>query len=227
MRKTLAAAFLAAALIPANAQALENEELLALVAMPLAITAVSEVTDVSMKDLIDVVTLMNAAAVPPAQFIEVVRYAPVALVAESHEPRFADFVRVQYDNGVRGSALVNTIEERFQVYGIEGVDLDVNQPRIVDIDDRFLPAVVINRLAEHRSHPHGGAPGQLKKELGLKTGADVVHGTARRSPRVAVGTDDEAAGRRVVRQPKVKRDVVSDNRGRGHGGGKGRGKGKG
>lgn len=219
MRKLFAAALLAAVMAPTpKAQALENEEVLALVAMPLAVAAVSEVTDMSMSELIDVVTLMNHAAVPPAQFIEVVRYAPMALVANMEttptEPRLAEFVRVQYDNGARGAALVNMIEERFQMYGVEGVDLDVTAPRIIDIDDRFLPPVVVTRLAERRSHPHGGPPGQLKKALGVKTGAEVVHGTTR-SP---------------------KREVVSDDRGRGKGkgkdrvakiDGKNRGKGKG
>ena len=177
MQKTLAAALLAAALIPTTAQAIENEDLLAVVAMPLAVAAVSEVTDVPMNDLIDMVTLMNDADVPPAQFIEVVRYAPSALLVETTETRLPQFMRVQYDNGVRGTALVNTIEEQFQVYGIDVVDLDVDKPRNIDVDARFLPASVVRDLAERKSHPHGGPPGQLKKERGLKTGAEVVHAT--------------------------------------------------
>jgi len=167
MQKTLAAALLAAALIPAQrASALENEELLALVAMPLAVAAVSELTDVPSNELMDVVTLMNDAAVPPAQFIEVVRYAPVALVSgdEPRDPEFPAFVQSEFDNGLRGAALVNSIENQFQVYGVNGVDLDVTAPRIVDIDDRFLPAIVHTRIAERRAHPHGGPPGQLKKQ---------------------------------------------------------------
>jgi hypothetical protein len=224
MRKILVAAFLvAAAWIPANnAHALQNEELLALVAMPLAVAAVSEVTDVPMNDLIDVVTLMNDATVPPAQFIEVLRYAPAALVVETEQPRFAEFVRVQYNDGLRGTALVNTIEERLRAYGIDVVDLDVIAPRIIDIGEDFLPPSVVSRLAERRAHPHGGPPGQLKKELGLKTGADVVHGTDRRANRVAVGDD---RGRGKGRGPKIAKH--DDDRGGGKGKGKGPGKGKG
>jgi hypothetical protein len=30
-----------------------------------------------------------------------------------------------------------------------------------------------------KEHPHGGPPGQLKKQLGLQTGAEVVHGEKR------------------------------------------------
>src|SRR5688572_13714985 len=163
MRKILAAALFAAVLIPTQAQALDNEELLALVAMPLAVAAVSEVTDVPMNDLIDVVTLMNDAAVPPAQFIEVVRYAPVALVADTQGVRFPDFIRVQFDNGLRGTGLVSSIEDRFHVYGVQGVDFDVVAPRVIDVEDDFVPRIVHTRIAERRNHPHGGPPGQVKK----------------------------------------------------------------
>lgn len=169
MRITLAAALLAAALMSTRtASALENEELLAVAAMPLAVAAVAEVTDVAVDELMNVITLMNEAAVPPAQFIEVVRYSPVALVTdpESEQPRFGEFVQLRFDDGLRGAALVNAIESQFQVYGVHGVDLDVAKPRIVDVDDRFLPAIVQTRIAEWRAHPHGGSPGQFEKQRG-------------------------------------------------------------
>jgi len=44
--------------------------------------------------------------------------------------------------------------------------------------DYTPPPVVVSRVQEIRGNPHGGPPGQLKKELGLKTGAEVVHGQA-------------------------------------------------
>ena len=226
MQRTLAAALLAAALIPTQrASALENEELLALVAMPLAVAAVSEVTDVPVSELVNVVTLLNDAAVPPAQFIEVVRYAPVALVDEPvpQQPRFVEFVQLQFDNGLRGTALVNSIETQYQVYGVNGVDLDVTAPRIVDVDQRFLPAIVQTRIAERRAHPHGGPPGQLKKELGLQTGAEVVHGS-RANRR---DDDDRRVAVRDDRGRGSDKKVAKGNKGRGHGGGNGKGKGKG
>ena len=205
MKRTLAAALFAAALIPTQAKALDNEELLALVAMPLAVAAVSEVTDVPMNDLIDVVTLMNDALVPPAQFIEVVRYAPVALVVDTQQPRFPEFVRFQYDSGLRGTALVSSIETRYHIYGVEGVDLDVVAPRVIDVEDDFVPQIVYTRIAERKAHPHGGPPGQLKKSRGVQTGAAVVHGTRRNDDR-----------RHVAAKAKA-----------GKGKGKGQGKGKG
>ena len=246
MKKTLAAALFAAAIIPRPAQALENEDLLALVAMPLAVAAVSEVTDVPVNDLIDVVSLMNDAAVPPAQFIEVVRYAPVALIVEAPQPQpaFPLFVRTQFNSGLRGTALVSSIEEHFQTFGVQGVDLDVVAPRVIDVDENFVPQVVRTRIAERKSHPHGGPPGQLKKERGLQTGAEVVHGERRGRgndddrARVTDRSDDKPKNR--GRSDEVR---MTDNRGSkghgnsgkgkghgnsdGHGKGQGKGKGKG
>jgi hypothetical protein len=203
-----------AAFIPTQAQALDNEELLALVAMPLAVAAVSEVTDVPMNDLIDVVSLMNEALVPPAQFIEVIRYAPVALVVDTQEPRFPAFVQTQFDSGLRGTELVTSIEKRFHVYGIEGVNLDVDAPRVVDVEENFVPQVVRTRIAERKAHPHGGPPGQLKKSLGVQTGAEVVHGTRK--------DHDRAAKARKVKRDDDKR-VASNGKDNGKGKGKGKG----
>lgn len=174
MLKRLAVASLLAMLLPLRAAALETNELLALIAMPLAVAAVSEMTDVPESDLIDVVTLMNEAEVPPAQFVEVVRHVPVALVAET-EPRFVDFVRQRRTAGLRGTQLVTVIEDRFRVMGVPA-DLDVVAPRVVETETvEIIPAFVRNRVAEMKGHPHGGPPGQLKKASGVKTGAEIVH----------------------------------------------------
>lgn len=228
MRRILAAALFAAALIPTQqAQALDNEELLALVAMPLAVAAVSEVTDVPMNDLIDVVTLMNDALVPPAQFIEVVRYAPVALVVDTQEPRFPDYVRVQFDNGLRGTALVTSIEDRYHIYGVEGVNLDVVAPRVVDIEEDFVPQIVHTRIAERKAHPHGGPPGQLKKSMGVQTGAEVVHGTRKGKSRDGGRVVTRVVEERPAKVAKEHKVAKGKNQGGGHGGGHGKGKGKG
>src|SRR3712207_5950597 len=111
MWKSLAATIAAAMLLfPApQASALENEDLLALVAMPLAVATLSEMHVVPEGELIDVVTLLNSAAVAPPQFLEVVRYIPAALVQE--DDAFVEFVRTSEQEGLRGSALVTTIAE--------------------------------------------------------------------------------------------------------------------
>ena len=247
--KTLAAATLVAALfLPVQANALETNELLALVAMPLAVAAVSEVTDVPASDLIDVITLLNDANVPPVQFVEVVRYAPVALVVE--EPvrtPFVEFVRTRYRQGIVGIPLVTEIEREIIFYGVPDVELDViASPTIVVDNPDFIPVQVRTRIVETRSrHPHGGPPGQLKKQLGLQTGAEVVHGDRRVATRVIESDDRDV---RVVKPAKVKAPKVDradrvakapkvkaakpekhgkDHGGKDHGNGGGKGKGKG
>ena len=218
MKKTLALALLAATLfVPRNASALENEDLLALVAMPLAVAAVSEITDVPMNEVMSVVTLLNDAAVPPPQFIEVVRYVPVALVEDS-ETNFVEFIQLRGDEGLRGTQLVSVIENHLRD-DIPSIELDVIRPR-VDIEEDFVFV-----REERTSHPHGGPPGQLKKVAGVQTGAEIVHGTTRAR---GVRRDDDRA-RVMVKD----RDDDRDNRrggkghGRGQGGGNDKGKGKG
>lgn len=250
MMKRIVLTLLLAA-IPLQATALENDDLLALVAMPLAVAAVSEITEVPMGELMDVVTLLNDAQVPPVQFVEIVRYAPVALVVEEDQPNFVDFVRVRYDDGMRGVALVNEIETRYETYGLN--DVELNEPRVMTVNDTFFPAVVQTRLAEVKAHPHGGPPGQLKKAAGVQTGAEIVHGTTKAARKVRTAPEDDDV-RRVAkreakqnrganREPKVVKQRVTrpdDHPGQGHGkvkdhggrgksggGGKGNGKGKG
>lgn len=239
---------------PAQAFALETDDLLALVAMPLAVAAVADLADVPVNELIDVVTMLNAADVPPPQFIEVVRYVPVALVADvDADDDFVQFVRLRLNEGVRGEALVLAIEQRLPEFGLADVDLTpVATAPVVVVDQDFVPVVVRTRVVEAKRHPHGGPPGQLKKQLGVQTGAEVVHGKRR-----GRDFDDDERGRVRVKQEKrekvkVKVDVPppmtsgggppgrvkvkDDGGGKGHGGppghkggdkGKGKGKGKG
>lgn len=183
MGKTLVLATLVAALLlaaqPAAALEIDND-LLALVAMPLAVAAVSEITDVPASDLIDMVTLLNDANVPPVQFVETVRYVPVALVVQDNtQPRFIEVVRQQEQAGVRGIQLVTFIENRLHLYGLPAtVDLDIIAPRVIEIDDNdIVPVFVRTRVAQVKAHPHGGPPGQLKKAARVQTGAEIVHRT--------------------------------------------------
>lgn len=182
------------------AAALQTDDLLSLVAMPLAVAAVSDITDVPVNQLIDVVTLLNDANVPPVQFVEVIRYVPVALVEERDDPLFVTWLRSRYDDGLRDFALVNSIEERYRTYDLRDLDFDRPQPRIIEVVESptFIPPIVRTRVAARSSHPHGGPPGQLKKYLGLQTGAEVVHGTSprgRSEPAVRVVDRNDDAGK--------------------------------
>jgi hypothetical protein len=127
----------------------------ALAAMPLAVAAMSELTGVPQDQLADLAAALNQADVPPTQFVQVVSYAPQTLTVQQpaqQPPAFVDFVQTQTRQGVRGRALVTRI-------------------------DRELPRFTV--ASAPSSHPHGGPPGQLKKQLGLQTGAEVVHGGKR------------------------------------------------
>ena len=248
VKRIALAAVLVVLLAPIQARALDTSDLLAVVAMPLAVAAVSEVTDVPISELIDVVTLMNQADVPPAQFVEVVRYVPIALVADT-DAQFVEFVRLRTVEGIRGDALVTSIEQQIRTYGVPEVELTVTAPRL-DVFEAttIVPAIVQTRLADVRAHPHGGPPGQVKKQIGVQTGAEVVHGQRRNRVRVDDDRDRTVARRVVVsddRGPKPgKVKVQHENKGhgnKGHGnkdhgnkdhgnkdhGNKGQGKGKG
>lgn len=196
--------FLLLLLLPRPAAALSTDELLSLVAMPLAVAAVADLTNVPANELADLVATLNQANVAPTEFVDVIRYVPVALVTDSDQPGFMQFVHTQADQGVRGTALVNVIEQR----------LEVKEPeRIVYVDRDYIPPVVQARVIKVKEHPHGGPPGQLKKQLGFQTGAEVVH---RAEPTRTV----------VITRP-AKEHEHGGGKGHGHGNGQGKDKGHG
>jgi len=189
---------------------------LAVVAMPLAVAAVADLVGMPRTDLFRFVASLNQAMVPAPQFVEIVRYSPVVLTDPVAGPQFVQFVNTEIDRNVIGSPLAFAIADQFQT--VERVDIDLVEPQRVFIADRdvVLPPVVVNRV-----HPHGGPPGQLKKDLGLQTGAEVVHGTMpSRTARVRTAAPRKtrsvqrierprAASPRVIRvKPREQRRVV-------------------
>jgi hypothetical protein len=182
----------------------DTNDLLALAAMPLAVAAVAEMTGVPFADLSSLVSSLNAARMPPVQVVEVLRYSPVVLVDDYERPRFVQFVNTQVVDGLSGPRLINVIDDRLRTYDVTP-RLAVREVVNVDRDD-FFPPVVTSRVAEVRAHPHGGPPGQLKKERGLKTGAEVVHET-----RVA-RESRPAKQQRAVRQKPAKQVRVAQPR---------------
>ena len=192
MKRLLLAALL---VIPVRANALNTSDLLSLIAMPLAVAAVSEVTGVPTNELSNFVATLNNANVPPTQMIDLLRYVPVALVddATQQQPVFVDYVQSQVQQGVTGPALVPVIVERLRTYDIQPQIITVTEPaptpvqvqqapvvapRTIVVDRTYVPQPVITRVTEIRTHPHphGGPPGQLKKIEGVQTGAQIVHG---------------------------------------------------
>ena len=155
---------------------------LSLIGLPLAVAAVSDISGVPQDQLASLVATLNSANVAPVQEIQIIRYAPVALVSDNGQP-FVQYVQQQTSQGITGSALVPVIVQQLQTYYPAQTQIVVNTPapapqRVVVEQDFTPPPVVVSRVQEIQRNPHGGPPGQLKKELGLKTGAEVVHGQA-------------------------------------------------
>lgn len=222
----------------------EPPDLEGLIQMPLAVAEIAEIDGLPLDPLGDVLQTMNAAAVPPAEFIDILRYVPVALV-EASDRDFVRFVSSRQQEGLRGLEFLDAVRTELRTYDIP--DLVVTAPRIVQVNDDYVPEAVALRVAKR--HPHGGPPGQLKKIAGLQTGAEIVHG---RTADVRTDRGDRArksvkvekvhrAGKRETSvrggsgdSRKITRDIVKQkgggkahDRGPKHGGGKGNGKGKG
>jgi hypothetical protein len=170
---------------------------IALVAMPLAVAAVANLSDVPTNDLISFISALNQASMPAPQFVEVVRYSPVMLIDDTIEPQFVRFVTTEADRGIRGETLAIAIADRFHTIGIRDIDVVRPVPVLVERTE-FIPPVVHTRIAEVRTHPHGGPPGQLKKQLGVQTGAEVVHGAAPRTVVVTREAEPRSRGKAKV-----------------------------
>lgn len=188
----------------------DTNDLLALAAMPLAVAAVADITGIPFSDLSGLVASLNAARVPPLQIVEVLRYSPVVLVDDVERPQFVRFVDRQVVDGVTGLRLVDVIDTRLRTYDVTPRFRTLQVREVVNVidDDDFFPAVVTSRVAQVRAHPHGGPPGQLKKQRGLQTGAEVVHGTVARDRTVRTRTVDRDRPARVT----ARRDRSDDDR---------------
>lgn len=157
------------------AQSLQTEEVFDVVAMPLAVAAVSEVSGVPAGDLTQLVKAMNETDVAPAHFVEIVRHSPVLLIEYVNGPQIVTSVMNEVERGITGDELVLSLQKHIRARGIE--DFDVSDRSRVIVDRQVVvPERVMTRVDEMRDHPHGGPPGQIKKEIGVQTGAEVVHG---------------------------------------------------
>ncbi len=199
-----------------------NDDLLSLVAMPVAVAAAADLAGIPQQDLMNVVTQLNAARVPPPQFVEVVHYVPVALVNTNTRPRFVDYVTTQVNSGVTGPTLALAVADRLRTYD-HAREIDVARPRV-----KHVETIQIARVQP--AHPHGGPPGQLKKVYGYQTGAQVVHGRKPGRVRVLPQPMISSAPQPVpmpMKVPKQHGNPHGGPPGHGHGHGHGHGKGKG
>src|SRR5437868_11856121 len=144
MRK-LALLLILLALIPTRASAFDTTDLLALVTMPLAVDAVSRVTGVPQDQLAQLVSTLNQADVPPQQFVQTVRYAPVAL----QQPDFVPYVQTQQSQGINGIQLVNVIDQRLPQYGVTPVAVIDVTPSYVLSDNYIYSPTSIASSSNH------------------------------------------------------------------------------
>lgn len=171
------AAPVVALLLASPSFALNQERAVMLVEMPVAVARVAEIDTVPRPLLTELLTLLFDAQLPPAEFIDIVRYTPVLLVEETApEQNLVTFIRTRRDEGMTGDPLAREIRQQLRLWGVP----IQRQAELVSIPEAtardFFPQVVVDRFGERVNHPHGGPPGQLKKERGLQTGAEVVHG---------------------------------------------------
>jgi hypothetical protein len=132
------------AIVPWQAKALntyDNNDVLSYVAMPLAVSAVCDVRGVQTDRVGELVGYMDQANVAPADFIDVFRYVPVALVMRTdRQPDFVEWVHTEVDQGVAGPELVTLMERRLRTY------------------DRYVPVSSYNRHRRYRSDAYASNP---------------------------------------------------------------------
>jgi hypothetical protein len=143
--------------IPTTLATTTNGDTLSAIALPLAVAAVANVSGVSQNELANLVATLNNANVPAPQVIHILRYVPVALVADNG-PQFVGFVQQQTNQGVTGPALVPVVVQQLQTYypAQQPVVIEPRpQPRPIVINQDFVPVVVANRTEELRVRPRG------------------------------------------------------------------------
>lgn len=185
---------------------------LSLIAMPLAVAAVSQLAGIDSGQLFGLISSLNRASMPAPQFVEIVRYSPMVLL--DRDPQFVTFVTREVDRGIVRTALARSIADRYRTYGLTEIDVVApRRVRIVRDQNDFLPPVVVTRVAERRAHPHGGAPGQLKKDLRVQTGAEIVHGDKPGRDHITRPSSRQVQVTGKAKKEK-KRDATARSRGR-------------
>jgi hypothetical protein len=129
-------------LIATSAFAVDVKELLSLVAMPLAVAEASNLHGVQQNDLIDLVSQLNQANVPPSEFVQIVRYVPVALIDQQNgQPQIVQYVTTETNRGVIGPRLATSVADELRMrYDVPRFDLT---PAVVETT---VPEVVTTRV---------------------------------------------------------------------------------
>jgi len=214
---------------------------LALVEMPVAVTNVYDL-GVPYDRVSSLVVELNLGDVAPVQFVEVMRYAPVALVASNDyygQPDFVQFVRTRRLGGISGYPLVMAVDQQLRYYDI-APQIDYQPPvytsqtyyvpqvaqNFVDpvspaffpttVQTRIVPSFAAGRTAVNQPAPAIAAAPQVQRLLESPNGGAVVAnpGQARRELARANRAQREAP---IAAAPVPFAQGRIENQGRGHG----------
>jgi hypothetical protein len=214
---------------------------LALVEMPVAVTNVYDL-GVPYDRVSGLVVELNLGGVAPVQFVEVMRYAPVALVASNDyygQPDFVQFVRTRRLGGISGYPLVQAVDQQLRYYDVSPqIDYvppvyasqtyyvpQVAQNFVEPVSPAFFPATVQTRVvptfaagrtAVNQPAPAIAAAPQVQRLLQSPTSGAVVANPAqmRRELARANRAQREAP---IAAAPTPFAQGNIENRGHGHG----------
>jgi hypothetical protein len=171
--------------------------------MPVAVTRVCDL-GLPYDRVSGLVVELNLGDVPALQFVEVMRYAPAALVDDGGyygQPDFVAFVRERRIGGIRGYPLVLAVDQQLRAYNVVP-QIDLTSPTfgnqaynqayyvpppvqnyVGPIDPGYVPTVVQTRIAPsfaagranfNQPGPEAGVTPQVQRLLRSPNGASVV-----------------------------------------------------
>jgi hypothetical protein len=119
----------------------------ALIDMPIAVTNVVDI-GIPIARVGGLVVQLNLGYVSPLQTVEVLRYAPAALLAVDYgQPDFVQYVYTERVSGLSGYDLARVINRRFTDYGVSA-QIDLATP-VYYSQNAYVPSVVTNYVAPY------------------------------------------------------------------------------
>lgn len=115
-----------------------------LVEMPVAVADVCDL-GIPYQRVSSLVIELNLGRVRPVQFVELMRYAPAALVVDGDyygQPDFVDFVRARRIGGISGYPLVMAVNQQLRYYDV-APQIDYAPPGYASQND-YMPQVTQN-----------------------------------------------------------------------------------
>lgn len=218
---------------------------LALVEMPVVVTNVCDL-GVPYDRVGSLVVELNLGDVAPVQFVEVMRYAPVALVASNDyygQPDFVQFVRTRRLGGINGYPLVQAVDQQLRYYDI-APQIDYVPPvyasqtyyvpqvaqNFVDpvspsffpatVQTRVVPSFAAGRTAVNQPAPAIAAAPQVQRLLQSPNGGAVVSNPAQMRRELARANRAQREAPIAAAQPVIAAPALANvphGNGRGHG----------